>query len=111
MSDSALRANLPVGIAPLGRADGTESGRLEEIEVRVVLFSVLRELVGTDEIVLRLPAPARAEDVLGRLGAEHPGLRAYAPVTRLAVNRTYAPTSAALRDGDEVALITPVSGG
>ena len=92
-------------------SNGAEEREGREIEVRVVLFSVLRELVGSSEIALKLPAPARGEDVVGRLAAEYPALRSYGSVTRLAVNEVYASPSTALRDGDEVALITPVSGG
>jgi molybdopterin converting factor small subunit len=36
---------------------------------------------------------------------------AHRAAIRLAVNQTYVPTDTRLHDGDEVALITPVSGG
>ena len=76
------------------------------MRVVVRLFAGLRERAGAGERALGLPDGARAEDVwpaLG-LGAEPAGLA-------FAVNRRYADRDCALRDGDEVALIPPVSGG
>lgn len=72
--------------------------------VRVRLFAALRERAGWSE--RKLDGVARVADVwpaLG-LGDEPPGLL-------YAVNREYAPPERELADGDEVALIPPVSGG
>ena len=72
--------------------------------VRVRLFAALRERAGWSE--RELEGVARVADVwpaLG-LGEEPPGLL-------YAVNREYAPPERELADGDEVALIPPVSGG
>ena len=76
------------------------------MRVTVRLFAALRERAGTGRRELELPQGATAGDVFAALaiGAEPPGL-AYA------VNREYAERSQALQDGDEVALIPPVSGG
>ena len=71
--------------------------------VTVRLFAGLRERAGWSE---REVDARRVEDVwpaLG-LGDEPPGLL-------YAVNRQYAPRDTELVDGDEVALIPPVSGG
>ena len=72
----------------------------------VRLFAGLRELAGTGQREVELPASASLADVwpaLG-LGDEPPGLL-------YAVNKEYADASRLLADGDEVALIPPVSGG
>ncbi|MFZ5817096.1 MAG: molybdenum cofactor biosynthesis protein [Bacillota bacterium] len=45
------------------------------------------------------------------LQQEYPGLARLAPVLAIAVNREYATPDHVLQDGDEVALIPPVSGG
>ena len=66
----------------------------------------MREQAGTATRQLELPADAHVGDVwpaLG-LGEEPPGLL-------YAVNREYAPAERELADGDEVAVIPPVSGG
>jgi molybdopterin synthase catalytic subunit/molybdopterin converting factor small subunit len=76
------------------------------MEVRVRLFAALRERAGSDELVLELPEGAVVGDALDRLGALTGGVPAV-----MAVNREYAGPDQALREGDEVALIPPVSGG
>jgi len=76
------------------------------VRVTVRLFAGLREQAGTGERELELPGGARLADVwpaLG-LGAEPPGLL-------YAVNREYAAAGRELSEGDEVAVIPPVSGG
>jgi MoaE-MoaD fusion protein len=76
------------------------------VNVTVRLFAGLRERAGTATQNLALPPKARVSDVwpgLG-LGEEPPGLL-------YAVNREYADREQELVDGDEVALIPPVSGG
>ncbi|GIV59696.1 MoaD/ThiS family protein [Rhodocaloribacter litoris] len=85
--------------------------RDETIGLRVLLFSVLRERIGTGRLEIRLPAPATGEDLLDALERAYPALRPYRGTLRLAVNRAYAPETTPLNEGDEVALITPVSGG
>ena len=76
------------------------------MRVTARLFAGLREQAGTGRRELELPETATIADVwpsLG-LGDEPEGLL-------YAVNREYADRGHALADGDEVALIPPVSGG
>ena len=76
------------------------------MRIRVRLFAGLRERVGTGENEMELPAGARASDVweLLQIGPEPEGL-AYA------VNRRYVDRDEPLAEGDELAIIPPVSGG
>jgi MoaE-MoaD fusion protein len=76
------------------------------MRIRVRLFAGLRERVGMGENELELPEGARARDVWDvlELGSEPAGL-AYA------VNRQYVDRDHGLEDGDELAIIPPVSGG
>ena len=76
------------------------------MRVVVRLFAGLRERAGTDRRELDLDDGASVEDVWPALdlGDEPAGLL-------YAVNRTYADRGDALAEGDEVALIPPVSGG
>lgn len=79
--------------------------------VHVLLFDVLRRSVGAGEVTVEVPDGATGADLLAALAAEHPSVADHRPVIRLAVNRRYAPAETVIAPGDEVALITPVSGG
>jgi len=76
------------------------------MRVTVRLFAGLREHAGTAQRDVDLSDGARVEDVWRalELGDEPAGLV-------FAVNRAYVERSQALVEGDEVALIPPVSGG
>ncbi|MGH3011916.1 MAG: molybdenum cofactor biosynthesis protein MoaE [Gaiellaceae bacterium] len=76
------------------------------MRVTVRLFAGLRERAGAAERVLELPAGSRLADIWAPLdlGQEPQGLL-------YAVNKDYASGNRLLADGDEVALIPPVSGG
>ena len=76
------------------------------MRVTVRLFAGLRERAGTAERQIELAEGARVEDVWPalELDVEPSGLL-------YAVNREYADRARVLEDGDDVALIPPVSGG
>lgn len=78
---------------------------------RVLLFDVLRRSVGHAEVTAEVPDGATGADLLAVLAEAHPSIAAHRPVIRLAVNLHYVPLSTLLAPDDEVALITPVSGG
>jgi molybdopterin synthase catalytic subunit len=81
------------------------------IHVRVRLFALQRELAGARELSLDLPEPASVEAAWDALVARHPVLAPGRPSVRFARNGAYADATDALADGDEVAMIPPVSGG
>jgi molybdopterin converting factor subunit 1 len=81
------------------------------MKIHMRLFAVAREVVGRQEVVLDVPEGVTAADLLAQLVVQHPGLRRLAPSFRLAVNHEYAEGGQRLAEGDEVALIPPVSGG
>ena len=74
--------------------------------MRIRLFAGLRERAGTGSRQLELRDGATLQDVWPalELGDEPPGLL-------YALNKSYADAGAPLSEGDEVALIPPVSGG
>jgi MoaE-MoaD fusion protein len=76
------------------------------VRITVKLFAGLRERAGESERALDLDSGARVADVWPPLGlGEEPEGLLYA------VNKEYAPPDRRLSEGDEVALIPPVSGG
>jgi molybdopterin synthase catalytic subunit len=75
------------------------------------LFASAREVVGKQEVIVDVPEGVTAADLLTQLVAQHPDLRRLAPSLKLAVNHEYVEGERRLAEGDEVALIPPVSGG
>lgn len=85
---------------------------MTSMTLRVRLFAVLRERVGSDSIEIDLAEGATVADALEELSGLSPlaELLERMPV-RMAVNRAYASPEEALGAGDELALIPPISGG
>ena len=81
------------------------------MRVTILYFAAARERAGTASEVLEVRDGATAGDALAAACARHPPLQAVAQKLRLAVDREFATAGHALRDGSEVALIPPVSGG
>jgi molybdopterin synthase catalytic subunit len=81
------------------------------ITIRVLLFAAYRETVGEKEIQLEAPTGSTPDDVYRALEDQHPALTRLRNYTTFAVNRAVRPSDTPLADGDEVALLQPVSGG
>ena len=81
------------------------------IRVSVKLFAVLRDRAGTAEVTLELPDGATVAAAGRALVERLPALHDLTKQAAYAVNREYAGRETVLRDGDEVAVIPPVSGG
>ncbi len=76
------------------------------MKVRVLAFARYRELLGFSRLEVSLPEPPTLERLL-----EDPRLVGLPTDALLAVNQAFACRDAQLVDGDEVALMPPVSGG
>jgi molybdopterin converting factor small subunit len=80
------------------------------VNVRVLLFAGLRERAGTGEVELTdVDAGSDVAALLERLADRWPFLRE-APLA-IACNQAIVERSRRLEDGDELALLPPVSGG
>jgi MoaE-MoaD fusion protein len=79
------------------------------MQVRVLFLGVLKDLLSSSGEAVTLPEGATVAQLMEQLrnGGAHPVWAALA----VAVNREYAAASAVLQEGDEVALLPPVSGG
>jgi molybdopterin converting factor subunit 1 len=86
-----------------------ETASPSNICVHVRLFASYREAAGTNRLDTPMRSGARVRDLMELLAADIPALTR-AP-GMVAVNHTYVNPEAELHDGDEVALIPPVSGG
>jgi MoaE-MoaD fusion protein len=83
------------------------------MHVRVLPFGILKESLGGSAMACELPDGATVADLLEKLAAGRRAGSSAADLRGIAVgvNAEYASASHVLREGDEVALLPPVSGG
>ncbi len=81
------------------------------MRVQVLFFGVLRDVVGRASESLELDDDSTVADVLEHYQSRIPRIREMLPSLALSVNQHYSGPGAVLGDGDEVALLPPVSGG
>lgn len=81
------------------------------MRVTIRYFAVLRDAAGRSVEERVLPPGASVGDLLDRLGADYPVVARLRNYARVMVNQEYVPLDHPLADGDEFAIIPPVSGG
>ena len=81
------------------------------MKVKVHFFALYRERAGRNELSLELGPDATVSQLVEEIRVLFPGLAPPAVDIVVAVNTEYANPNLVLRDGDDIALIPPVSGG
>jgi molybdopterin converting factor subunit 1 len=81
------------------------------MRVRVLLFAIIRDAAKTAEVDVELPAASVAKSAIDSVASQFPQITPYLARAAVAVNRRYATIDTPISDGDEVAIIPPVSGG
>jgi molybdopterin synthase catalytic subunit len=89
----------------------TEEHVQKRIRVRVLFFGAAREVAGCSEQELDLNAPATSRSALEEILARYTELRRFGRSLLFAVNQEYAREEMEVREGDELAVFPPVSGG
>jgi len=105
------KAGCPGGGGTWARYTGRRGQPRVLMQIRVLFFGVLKELVGRSSETIELPEGARVEAVLRHYSPQAPRFEAMLPSLALSVNQEYSTADSVLRPGDEVALLPPVSGG
>jgi molybdopterin synthase catalytic subunit len=81
------------------------------MRVKVLFFGQLKDLAGTAEEQVELPAGARLADLFAHYQKRIPRWEEFRPSIAVAVNQQYADSAHGLQPEDEVAFLPPVSGG
>jgi molybdopterin synthase catalytic subunit len=81
------------------------------MRVRVLFFGMLKEVVGRPSEDAEFAEGSDLRAVFENYAVRHPRLRELAPSIVMARNQEFAPLSATIAEGDEVAFLPPVSGG
>lgn len=81
------------------------------MKIGVLFFGVLKDLLGRSVDTIDLPEGARVREVILYYSRVSPRFEAMVPSLAISVNREYSTPDRALREGDEIGLLPPVSGG
>ena len=81
------------------------------MRIKVLFFGLLKDVCGRAEDVLELPTASPAREVYEHYAAQFPRLVGMAKSVVLARNHEFVDPAIELSEGDEVALLPPVSGG
>jgi molybdopterin synthase catalytic subunit len=94
------------------QSEEKESAGAGRLRVRVLFFGAARETIGNAEVELEIAAPADTRSAFAEVLARFPTLQQrFGRSLLLAVNQEYAAPEAEVREGDELAVFPPVSGG
>ncbi len=81
------------------------------MKLRVLFFSILRDITACEEVEWSLSAPATVNDLLNGLYQRWPALQEWDGSLLIAVDLAYVKRGEAVHEGAEVALMPPVQGG
>ena len=81
------------------------------IKITALLFGQAREIAGAASLEIEVAQPATVASAFAELIAGHPKLAAMERSLLFAINEEYAGREQALNDGDQLAVLPPVSGG
>ena len=81
------------------------------MKIVVKYFALFRDITGTDQDTVVLGEESIVSDLLGSIRSKYPEMDRTKRDVIVSVNRTFASHEVRLKDGDEVAIFPPVSGG
>jgi molybdopterin converting factor subunit 1 len=81
------------------------------VRIRVLFFGMIKDAVHRETEDLDLPESSVLSDVLAHYVRTIPSLKLMMSSVAVSINQEYASPQAQLKEGDEIALLPPVSGG
>ncbi|KAF6020058.1 hypothetical protein EB796_021651 [Bugula neritina] len=83
------------------------------IKIKVLLFAKARDLVGEDSVYISLPRKIEYQELVNSIFQQLSSLEAIKKTVVLALNEEYIKESepVSIKEGDTIAIITPISSG
>ena len=81
------------------------------MKIVVKYFALFRDITGTDQDTVVIGEESMVSDLLGSIRSKYPEMDKTKRDVLVSVNRNFASHEVRLKDGDEVAIFPPVSGG
>lgn len=83
---------------------------MSDIRIKVVAYGIARDIIGGKEMALSLAEGISASETMSILKKQFPALDQLSSL-QLAINEEYVADIHPIKEGDELVLIPPVSGG
>jgi molybdopterin synthase catalytic subunit len=83
----------------------------QKVQVKLLFFATLKDIVGKRELDIEVPSGATVNDLWEHLESRYPAIGRYRSIVLTSLNEEYVDRGAIVSDGDEVAMFPPVSGG
>ncbi len=83
----------------------------EKSEVLVKFFASARDIVGKKDLEMEIENNSKVEDVMETIFKEYPELEEMEDQLLISVNKDRTEKNELLKDGDEIAVMPPVTGG
>ena len=80
------------------------------MQISILLFGIARDIVGQSELKLDIERGSKVAEIKERILYDFPKFELLKHLA-VAVNNEYAGNDTVVNEGDEIALIPPVSGG
>lgn len=87
------------------------SSNKEKINLRILFFATLKEIIGKSEIALEAQSGVTIREIKEQLLLLYPQLSEYVPIMLVSVNQKFAFDTDSINEHCEVAFFPPVSGG
>jgi len=81
------------------------------VKIRLQFYAQLRDLSGVDELKLELPQGATVRELLEKIYAQRPALRAHDKSILVGAGLEFVERNYKLNPGEEIAVMPPVQGG
>ncbi len=104
------KPNVRSGILPASRYHVRSGKKTIMLKIQLLAFGIAKDIIGARSASIELPATASLKDLRTELLGRFPAFSQLRSLA-FAVNTDYRSDDYLLRDGDEVVLIPPVSGG
>jgi molybdopterin converting factor subunit 1 len=78
--------------------------------LKILTFGIARDIIGSSVFSIEITEGASVEDLKQQILIKYPRFESLSSLM-IAVNEEYGNTDTLLKEGDEIALIPPVSGG
>ncbi len=82
-----------------------------EVNITILYFAFIKELTGVKADTMKLPYGSTIQNLLTNILNIYPQINSLIKSVKVSVNYKVVDKNTILKDGDEVALLPPISGG